>query len=136
MGKYQLEYDGLNELSNELLVMNNELKSKIKQTAKEIANDLATKTSQAIPREAKAKHGVHLADDVKSSVSVSDKRASITVRGGSKTGGYWWIVDNGHIAKNGKFVNGAHFTDKAFQSVNVEGPVSELINEVLSNERS
>lgn len=135
MGKYQLQYDGLNELANELLVIDNDLKDKIKQTAKVIANDLELKTSEAIPRSAKAKHGIHLADDVQSSVSVSNKRASITVRGGRKTGGYWWIVDNGHIAKNGKFVNGAHFTDKAFQSVDVEGPVNELIEEVMNNER-
>jgi len=131
MGKYQLEYDALNELSKEFLMINDELKSKIKNTATEIGQSLKHNTEMYIPKAPKATHGVHLADEVKMSVKVTDKKATITVNGGKKTGGYWFIVDNGHIAQNGKFIGGAHFTDKAYKATNVERPVDALISEVL-----
>lgn len=132
MGKYQLQYDALNELSNEFLTMDNNLKSKIKGVATEIGQKLKRNTESAIPRSARPTHGVHMADDVKMSVSVSDKKASITVKGGKKTGSLWFIVDNGHVAQNGKFVAGAHFTDKAYNATEVEGPVDKFIAEVLN----
>lgn len=131
MGKFQLEYDALNELSDEFLLMDKSLKSKIKGVAQEIGNKLKRNTESAIPRSAKATHGVHMADDVKMSVSVGDKKTSITVKGGKKTGSLWFIVDNGHVAQNGKFVPGAHFTDKAYNATEVEGPVDKFIQEIL-----
>lgn len=131
MSKCQLEYDALNDIAAEFGLMNNDLKSKIKSTATQIGQQLKQNTERFIPRSAVAKHGVHLADDVRMSVSVTDSKASITVQGGSKTGGLWFIVDNGHVAKNGRFVAGAHFTDKAYNSTDVEGPVNNLIQEIL-----
>lgn len=132
MGKYQLEYDALNELAEEFTVMNDDLKSRIKGTALQIGQQLKQNTERFIPRGQIPKHEVHLADDVKMSVKVTEKRASITVQGGSKTGRLWFIVDNGHVAKNGRFVPGAHFTDKAYNSTDVAGPVDDLIQEIIN----
>lgn len=131
MGKYQLEYDALNQLSNEFVIMDKSLKQRIKKTATDIGQKLKRNTEKAIPKQGKAKHGVHLADDVQMSVSVNDKKATITVKGGKKTGSLWFIVDNGHVALNGKFVPGIHFTDKAYNATEVEGPVNNLIQEIL-----
>lgn len=130
MGKYQLEYGALNDLTNELFEMNDKLKSRIKETATEIGQELKKNTEAAIPRSAKPTHGTHLADDVKMSVKVTDKKASITVNGGRKTGGYWFIVDNGHVAQNGRFVPGVHFTDKAYNATRVAEPVNKLIEDI------
>lgn len=135
MAGYDINYDGLNELSNEFLFMNNALKEDIREVAKEIGTELKRNTEASIPRRAEGpKHGVHLADDVKMSVSVNDKKATITVKGGKKTGSLWWNVDNGHIAKNGKFVPGVHFTDIAHSSVDVEGHVNKLIENLVRSE--
>lgn len=132
MGKYQLEYGALNELADELFAMDDTLKSRIKETANKIGQELKKNTESAIPRAKKPTHGVHLADDVKMSVRVTDRKASITVNGGKKTGSLWFIVDNGHVAQNGKFIQGAHFTDKAYNSTDVEGPVDSLVQEILN----
>lgn len=132
MGKFTLEYDALNELSDEFLVMDNTLKARIKNVATQIGQQLKNNTERYIPRQKVPKHDIHLADDVKLSVKTTDKKASITVQGGSKTGKLWFIVDNGHVAKNGRFVAGVHFTDKAYNSTDVEGPVDTLIKEILN----
>lgn len=133
MAKYDLDYGALNELADELVAMDENLKSNIKDVAESIGKELKANTETAIPRSAFPKHGVHLADDVKMSVKATDKKATITVKGGAKTGKLWWAVDNGHVAQNGFFVPGVHFTDKAYNATNVSGPVDELIEEVLNN---
>lgn len=132
MGKYQLEYDALNQLAEEFVQMDVDLKSRIKNTATQIGQQLKRNTERAIPRSIKATHGVHMADDVQMSVKVTDRKATITVNGGKRTGGLWFIVDNGHVAKNGRFVAGAHFTDKAYNATDVESPVDNLIQGVLN----
>ena len=132
MGKYNLEYDVLNELADEFSRMDETMKARIKKTATQIGQQLKRNTEKFIPRQTEPKHGTHLADDVVMSVKETDKKASITVKGGSKTGALWFIVDNGHVAKNGKFVAGAHFTDKAYNATDVESPVDSLIQEILN----
>lgn len=131
MAGYQLNYDALNELADEFKAMDDELKSSIKDIAKEIGNELKSNTEIFIPREAVAKHGVHLADDVKLSVTSNDKKTTITVKGGKQTGGYWFIVDNGHVAQNGKFVGGVHFTDKAYENTSVLEKMDAFIQRLL-----
>lgn len=134
MAKYDLNYSEFERLGRVFDAMTVELKNEIKSAATQIGNQLKSNTEASIPRGAVAKHGVHLADEVKMSISSNDKRTTITVKGGKKTGGYWWIVDNGHIAQNGKFVGGAHFTDKAYSMTNVDGPVQDMIDKVVSHE--
>lgn len=131
MAGYQLNYGALNELAEEFINMDEILKANIKNTAQEIGKELKQNTEMAIPRETFAKHGIHLADDVKMSVKTTNKKTTITVKGGNKTGKLWWTVDNGHVAQNGYFVPGVHFTDKAYSNTNVSGPVDDLIKGVL-----
>lgn len=129
---YELDYSAISNLVDEFGEMDKEFKSRIRQTARKIGQQLKKNTENYIPREAVAKWGVHMADDVKMSVKVTDKKTSITVRGGKKTGSLWFIVDNGHVTRNGKFVPGVHFTDKAYNATEVEGPVDNLIQEILN----
>lgn len=133
MAKYQLEYGALNELADELLQMDDSFKARIKGVAQEIGERLKANTEKAIPRSVKPTHGVHMADDVVLSVNSGQRKTSITVKGGKRTGSLWFIVDNGHVAQNGRFIPGANFTDKAYNATNVTEPVDSLIQEILKD---
>ena len=135
MGRYSFEYGALNELAAEFIQMDDTLKSEIKSTARSIGNSLKsnTETELAAHRTKEPKHGTYFADDVKLSVSAGEKRATITVSGGKATGRLWWTVDNGHVAQNGRFVSGIHFTDSAYNKTEVEAPVDSLIQGILGN---
>lgn len=133
--KYNLDYTALNDLADEIMAMPETIKEHIKPVAEEIGRTLKSNTEQVIPRLPEPKHNIHLADDVKLTVKVDDKKAMITVKGGNKTGKLWWPIDAGHInAKNGKWVGGLHFTDKAYQMTDVEGPMEALIQEIVNDE--
>ena len=135
MGKYTFEYGALNDLAQEFLEMDEALKEEIKDTATLIGKNLRANTEGILAEHnlKEPKHGKHLADEVKMSVSVTDKRATITVKGGKQTGGFWWTVDNGHVAQNGRFIQGIHFTDSAYQRTEVEAPVDRMIQKVVGN---
>ena len=135
MAKATFEYGALNDLAAEFVQMDEALKDEIKSTAQEIGNNLKANTVSALGshRTKEPKHGTYFADDVKMSTSVNDKRASIKVNGGKATGRLWWAVDNGHVAQNGRFVQGIHFTDEAYSKTNVERPVDDLIQRVIGN---
>lgn len=130
MAGYQLDYSGFNEIMDDIMEMADSLPEKIKPIAEEIGEELRLQTAQAIPRGTVPKHDIHLADDVKCTVKSTNKNTVITIKGGAKTGGYWWNVDNGHIATNGRFVPGAHFTDTAYNAVDVEGPIDALLEDI------
>ena len=135
MAKATLNYGALNDLAAEFIQMDETLKGDIKDVADEIGRDLKSKTESALAthKTPEPKHGTYFSDDVKLSVKVGEKRASITVNGGKATGRLWFAVDNGHIAKNGKFVDGIHFTDTAYNGTDVAGPVDALVDRVLGN---
>ena len=135
MGKATFEYGALNDLAAEFVQMDAALKEEIRDTARDIGKELQSNTVTALDahRTKEPKHGTYFADDVKMSTTVNEKRASIKVNGGKATGRLWWTVDNGHVAQNGKFVPGIHFTDEAYNKTNVEGPVDSLIQRVIGN---
>ena len=135
MARATFEYGALNELAAEFVQMDDALKAEIKATAQTIGRNLQTNTEAMLwaHKTKEPKHGTYFADDVKMSVSVNEKRASAKVNGGKTTGRLWWTVDNGHVAKNGKFVPGIHFTDDAYSLTDVEGPVDQMIQRVLNN---
>ena len=135
MAKATFEYSALNDLAAEFIQMDDTLKAEIKGVAGEIGADLKTNAVNALAahRTKEPKHGTYFSDDVKSSVKANDKRATITVNGGKATGRLWFAVDNGHIAANGKFVQGLHFTDDAYNATDVTTPVDNLINRVLGD---
>ena len=133
MARATFEYGALNELADEFVKMNDSLKEDIKDCATEIGNNLKNNTIEVLNnhKTREPKHGTYFADDVKMTTRANDKRASITVRGGKVTGPLWWTVDNGHVAQNGRFVPGIHFTDEAYGHTEVARPVDELIQRVL-----
>ena len=135
MAKVTFEYGALNDLAAEFIQMDDTLKAEIKGVADEIGADLKANTVAALAahRTKEPKHGTFFSDDVRSSVKANDKRASITVNGGKATGRLWFAVDNGHVAQNGKFVQGLHFTDDAYNGTDVTTPVDSLIDKVLGN---
>lgn len=65
--------------------------------------------------ESSKKENVHIADDVTRKVkrSKESKMKYVTVSGDKKTWRKWHLANDGHVAKNGKFVPGNHFADKA-----------------------
>lgn len=132
MSKYELDFSAVSSIMDEFGDMDKTFKSQIKETAQKIGQQLKKNTENAIPRTVPPKHGVHMADDVRMSVKVTDTRTAITVQGGKKTGSLWFIVDNGHVAQNGRFVDGVHFTDKAYSATEVDAPVDKMIQELLN----
>ena len=136
MGKYTFEYDAINDLANEFLKMDASLKSEITETAREIGSQLKNNVSGILSahRTKEPKHGTYFSDEVRMRVNSSDKRTVITVSGGKQTGPLWWTVDNGHVAKNGKFVPGIHFTDTAYGQTDVTQTVDRMIQRVTKNE--
>ena len=131
MGKYDLDYSEFEELEKEFAVMTDELVAQMKATAQGIGKELKANTESSIPREAVAKHGTHLADDVKLTVSSNKKKTLITVKGGKQTGRLWWNVDSGHFATNGRWVAPVHFTDAAYKMTDVEGPIDAMLSKVV-----
>lgn len=128
MGRYQLDTD-ISWMEGYLSGLENQIQDKMKLAAMVIAGELQENTESVLREhdEKKPKHGVHLSEDVKKRIKTSSKGTIITVNGGSKTGKLWWLVDEGHIAQNGTFVPGIHFTDKAYRQTEVDEIIDNLL---------
>lgn len=61
------------------------------------------------------KRNVHIADDVTRKVKKSKKSKMkyVSVSGDKDTWRKWHLANDGHVAKNGKFIPGNNFADKA-----------------------
>lgn len=77
------------------------------------------------------KENVHIADDVTRNVrkSKKSKRKYVTVSGGKNTWRKWHLANDGHVAKNGKFVPGNHFADKA--EIMSEGSIDRIVGKAM-----
>ena len=101
---------------------------------------LKLQTENALPRSEKEvdvrkstrKKHHHLKDDVKYWVGISKGTGQryVSVFGGKDTGYKWGWINDGHIDKrNGNFIPGIHFLEKALGRA--EGMISETIDEYL-----
>ncbi len=74
---------------------------------------------------------VHIADDVTRKVkrSKESKMKYVTVSGDEKTWRKWHLANDGHVAKNGKFVPGNHFADKA--EIKAEHYIDNIIEKAM-----
>ena len=77
------------------------------------------------------KKNVHIADDVTRKVkrSKKSKMKYVTVSGGKKTWQKWHLANDGHVAKNGKFIPGNHFADKA--EIMSEGSIDRIVEKAM-----
>ncbi|MCM1467497.1 MAG: hypothetical protein NC086_05065, partial [Alistipes sp.] len=73
----------------------------------------------------------HIADDVTRKVKRSKKSKAkyVTVSGDEKTWRKWHLANDGHVAKNGKFVPGNHFADKA--EIASESSIDRIVEKVM-----
>ena len=60
MGKYTFEYDALNELSEEILLMDSTLKARIKSIATQIGNQLKKNTKSLVDLYQYLKHQIKI----------------------------------------------------------------------------
>lgn len=75
----------------------------------------------------------HIRDDVRVECKIFQKAGGyIKIKGGPKTKGLWGIINDGHVAPNGKMVRGEafHFMDRAMEQAGSK--VEEIINNTLS----
>jgi hypothetical protein len=86
----------------------------IKECLREIGKTIKGYVRQYAPKRSK-KNQTHIIDDIKSSVKKSKTTGNyfVTVSGGPGSGYRWNWVNGGHVAANGRFVEGNHFVDKA-----------------------
>lgn len=73
------------------------------------------------------RRGKHIKDDVVFKVKKSKATGEnyVSVSGGKDTWPKWHLVNDGHIAPNGKWVEGNHFVDKV--ALNVEEVIDDVV---------
>lgn len=87
----------------------------------------------------KEKHArVHIADDVVTSGAKKSRKQNkyyVSVSGGKKTWHKWQFVSDGHVAKNGTYVPGNHFDERALLKAQgkIDSIVDGCIGEVIKN---
>lgn len=77
------------------------------------------------------KKNVHIADDVTKKVKKYKKGSGkyVTVYGDKNTWRKWHLANDGHVAKNGKFIPGNHFADKA--EIMSEGSIDRIVEKAM-----
>lgn len=132
MNDNYFDFSELDNTTKEFYDMQKALEGEIKEIGQEIGQELKRNVEATIPvEEGNPKHGTHAVDEVKVSVRKKKESIKITAEGGKVMGGYWWLIDNGHVAQDGTFVPGAHFTDKAYEMTDVEGRVENLLSRII-----
>ena len=81
----------------------------------------------------------HMRDDVKLEIKAFEKAGGyVKVKGGPKTKGLWGIINDGHIAPNGKMVKGEafHFLDRALEQSesSIESIIDSTLAEIMNGE--
>ena len=77
------------------------------------------------------RESVHIADDIEHRIKKArgTKELYVTISGGEKTWQKWLVVNDGHVAQNGKFVPGNYFADKAV--VKAENEIDDIVDSFL-----
>ena len=75
----------------------------------------------------------HIKDDVEYRIKKSRKMGCkyVSVSGGRKTWAKWHIVNDGHVAPNGRFIRGSHFIEKAI--VNSESLINSVVDKFIGD---
>jgi len=109
----------------------------IKTCLKEVGNHIKQNVKRYAPKHSKnpsysdlnKSEYKHILDDITYVIKKSKSAGQyyVSVKGGKATGYKWLWVNNGHVAKNGTFVQGTHFVDKAEQAS------ADGINQIVDN---
>lgn len=112
---------------------------KIKDCLKEIGKYIARFVKQYAPSrssnpsysDAGKGNYKHIVDDVKSSVRKNrfNRQYYVSVHGGKWTGYKWLWLNDGHMMKNGRWVPGTHFVDKA-EKASADG-VDDIVDKYI-----
>ena len=81
--------------------------------------------------EGSERESVHIADDIEHRIKKArgTKELYVTISGGEKTWQKWLVVNDGHVAQNGKFVPGNYFADKAV--LKAENEIDDIVDSFL-----
>ena len=81
--------------------------------------------------EGSKRESVHIAEDIEHRIKKArgTKELYVTISGGEKTWQKWLVVNDGHVAQNGKFVPGNYFADKAV--VKAENEIDDIVDSFL-----
>lgn len=132
MSNYYFDFSVLEEASKEFTDMQKALESEIKEVGKQIGEELKTNTEICMPREkGEPRHGIHADEEVTLKVSKGKNKVNVSVQGGTVMGKLWWLIDDGHVAQNGRFIGGAHFTDRAYEKTNSQSYIDELLQRII-----
>lgn len=81
------------------------------------------------------RQNVHIKDDVvyKVKYSLAAGHNYVSVSGGSKTWRKWHVVDEGHVAQNGRFIPGTAFVNEAtiISAPAIDRIVDDMIGEII-----
>lgn len=77
------------------------------------------------------RENVHIADDIEYKIKKAKrtKELYVTISGGKKTWAKWHVANDGHVAQNGKFIQGNYFADKAV--VKAENEIDDIVDSFL-----
>lgn len=109
------------------------------RTLSQIGAVVAVEAARAAPRseedvyyyKGKPYPNTHIKDDVEFKVKNKRKagRKYVSIGGGKKTYAKWHLASDGHVAENGRMVQGNHFVEKAV--VNSEEKVDAIVDTYL-----
>ena len=133
----KLDYEGaLSGIQQDVSKMLNTAEKDVIPALKHIGGAVAMQVENVAKRSnrefyysnGKKKPNTHIQDDVVYNVKKSrkSKQNYVSISGGKKTWQKWHLVSDGHVAKNGRFVPGDKFVDKAAK--NSEQDVDNIID--------
>lgn len=77
------------------------------------------------------RENVHIVDDIEYKIKKAKgtKELYVTISGGKRTWPKWHVSNDGHVAQNGKFIQGNYFADKAV--VKAENEIDDIVDSFL-----
>lgn len=109
--------------------------SDVDKTLKQIGKVVKSAIEFTAPMSTGRRTTKHIVHDVtyKLKTSKASGQRYVSVRGGKETGWKWEMVNDGHVALNGKFIPGNHFVDKAVASCEreVDSIIEARLREIL-----
>lgn len=135
-----IEYkDALDDIAAEIYKLVEVADKNATPALKEIGGVVSTNVTRVAPvsdndyyySKGQKKNNVHLRDDVVFKIKKSRKTKGkyVSISGGKSTWPKWHVVNDGHVAENGKFIPGKHFVEKAMNAS--ESQIDSVIERYL-----
>lgn len=143
--KFDMDYkDAVGELQKDVEQLLSKTDENVAGCLKDIGQIVATETSRTAVRsnneyywsKGEKRKNTHIADDVEYKVKKArrTKTPYVSISGGKKTWPKWILANDGHVAKNGRFVPGNHFVDKSAKASEekVDSIIDKFLREVVN----